>query len=210
MSLRIIHGFILPRLIFSVRGFIILVMRIYERFFNRTYTYKKHSLGAAFEESSRMCRRGRHPGAALLAIVLVGFLVLSVLSLAAFDAATQSTRIEIFQTEHFQKLRLQYFARSCAIAVSGQMSAYYAANNERKRMAMAKSGTTTLPALDPGGTVKLTYKISGDPESTYITIETTAQDSDTPKALKMKCSYSKYAASTADSLYAWEMAWVDK
>ena len=152
----------------------------------------------------------RKKGAALLAIMLVGFIVLSVLSFAAFNYATQATRVENFQTEHYQKERLQYIARSAAIALSGALGTHYAADTDRLPMVIGRSGSLEIVNDEQDGPIILSYEITGEAESTFLKILTKATNTKNDKALKMQCYYNKYATDPANRLYGWQSSWVDK
>lgn len=63
----------------------------------------------------------RRPGAALIAIVLVGFLVLSLISSVVITIAWNTIRVEAWQTEQIEKTRLDYLARTAAKAVTERL-----------------------------------------------------------------------------------------
>ncbi|HAJ94152.1 MAG TPA: hypothetical protein DCM41_04585 [Synergistaceae bacterium] len=65
----------------------------------------------------------KRPGAALLAIVLVGFLVLSLVSAVVVTIAWNTLRVEAWQTEQIEKTRLDYLARTAAQAVTEELIA---------------------------------------------------------------------------------------
>lgn len=65
----------------------------------------------------------RRPGAALIAIVLVGFLVLSLISSVVITIAWNTIRVEAWQTEQIEKTRLDYLARTAAQAVTEKLIA---------------------------------------------------------------------------------------
>lgn len=56
----------------------------------------------------------KNRGAALLIIVLIGFLVLSIVSGVAITIAWQTSRVEAWQTQNMQKRRMDFLARSTA------------------------------------------------------------------------------------------------
>lgn len=64
----------------------------------------------------------RHSGAALLAIVLVSFVVLSLVSAVVMNIAWQALRVEAWQTGHIETKRLDYIARSAANAAAEALS----------------------------------------------------------------------------------------
>ena len=65
----------------------------------------------------------KRPGAALLAIVLIGFLVLSLISSVVVTIARNTLRVGAWQTEQIEKTRLDYLARTTAQAVMEQLTA---------------------------------------------------------------------------------------
>ena len=68
-------------------------------------------------------KREKRPGAALIAIVLVGFLVLSLVSAVVISIAWNTLRVEAWQTEQIEKIRLDYLARTAAKAVTDELTA---------------------------------------------------------------------------------------
>ena len=68
-------------------------------------------------------KREKRPGAALIAIVLVGFLVLSLVSAVVISIAWNTLRVEARQSEQIEKIRLDYLARTAAKAVTDELTA---------------------------------------------------------------------------------------
>ncbi len=65
----------------------------------------------------------RRPGAALIAIVLVGLIVLSLISVVVISIARNNVRVGTWQTEQIEKTRLDYLARTAAQAVTEKLIA---------------------------------------------------------------------------------------
>lgn len=63
----------------------------------------------------------RRPGAALIAIVLVGLIVLSLISVVVISIARNNVRVGTWQTEQIEKTRLDYLARTAANAVAKEL-----------------------------------------------------------------------------------------
>ena len=61
------------------------------------------------------------PGAALIAIVLVGLIVLSLISVVVISIARNNVRVGTWQTEQIEKTRLDYLARTAANAVAQKL-----------------------------------------------------------------------------------------
>ena len=118
---------------------------------------------------AKFVRFSRRRGVALLAIVLVGFVVLSIVAAVAMNIAGQSTRIEAQQTQNIQKRRLDALARSAAIAVAEEIS-------EDHSLAQGERSTERqLIFSDPKNTY-LTLKLDGT-QYYYYTITSTATTS---------------------------------
>ena len=63
----------------------------------------------------------RRPGAALIAIVLVGLVVLSLISAVVISIARNNVRVGTWQTEQIERTRLDYLARTTASAVTQEL-----------------------------------------------------------------------------------------
>lgn len=61
------------------------------------------------------------PGAALIAIVLVGLIVLSLISAVVISIARNNVRVGTWQTEQIEQTRLDYLARTAAKAVTERL-----------------------------------------------------------------------------------------
>ena len=59
----------------------------------------------------------KNKGMALLSLVFLAFIVLSVFSLVVFSISIRTLNVEIWQSKHYETLRLSYLARSTANAV---------------------------------------------------------------------------------------------
>ncbi len=64
----------------------------------------------------------KRSGAALIATVLVGFLVLSLLSAVVISITRKTLRVEAWQTEQIEMIRLDYLARTAAKAVTNKLT----------------------------------------------------------------------------------------
>ena len=64
----------------------------------------------------------RHRGAALLIIVLIGFILLFIISGIAVSIAWKTMRVEGWQTQNIERRRLDYIARTAANLVVEEIS----------------------------------------------------------------------------------------
>ena len=70
----------------------------------------------------------KRSGVAILGIVLVMFLVFSILTVAAFNYAIQTLRIERWHVEYQEQVRLTYIARSAVNAVAEELTQFQTDN----------------------------------------------------------------------------------
>lgn len=71
----------------------------------------------------------KRPGFALMGMVLVMFLVFSILTVAAFNYAIQTLRLERWHVEYQEQLRLTYLARTTVNAVGEKLTRFQADNS---------------------------------------------------------------------------------
>ena len=112
-------------------------------------------------------------GAALIITVLISFILLSVLSLVAFNITVGALRVERWQTEHYEEQRLLFLARSGAAALGAQL---------KKDYGMSGSGETVdkhgvMDVIDPalGFAASLDMAVSADAGASYMRISVTAR-----------------------------------
>ncbi len=110
-------------------------------------------------------------GAALLSLVFVAFIILSIISVAVFNIAMQTSRVERWQIEHNEKLRLSYLAYSSANAVVEAISDDLASLGASPSSPINKQGTTSV--VDDTHAMSLDIVISGD-ASPYLLVKTKA------------------------------------
>lgn len=72
--------------------------------------------------SLRKILGSRHRGAALLIIVLIGFILLFIISGIAVSIAWKTMRVEGWQTQNIERRRLDYIARTAANLVVEEIS----------------------------------------------------------------------------------------
>jgi len=110
-------------------------------------------------------------GHALLSIVLVSFIVLSVFSFVIFSISMRTLNVEIWQTKHYEKLRLSYIARSAANSVVEAISADLAALGA---FPVNKHSTATISSISP---TEIDIVISGD-VSPHLIVKAKAANED--------------------------------
>ena len=116
----------------------------------------------------------RSRGVALLALVLVCFVVLSIFSVVAFSISTRTLGVERWQREHYERSRLTYIARSAVNAAAEEIARYQQENGGAfdcfsSDPFNAKS-VGTVGISDFGFTANLQLTVSGDIEP-YLYIE---------------------------------------
>jgi Tfp pilus assembly protein PilX len=111
-------------------------------------------------------------GAALLITVLVAFLMLSVLTMVVFNIAMNISRVERWQTEHYEKVRLAYLARSAVNAAIEAASSDLASLGASSSTPINKQGTISIPDTEA---ISLDMVISGD-ASPYLVFKAKAYD----------------------------------
>lgn len=70
----------------------------------------------------------KRSGVAIIGMVLVMFLVFSILTVAAFNYAIQTLRIERWHVEYQEQVRLTYIARSAVNAIAEELMKFQADN----------------------------------------------------------------------------------
>jgi len=100
----------------------------------------------------------RHRGAALLIIVLIGFILLFIISGIAVSIAWKTMRVEGWQTQNIERRRLDYIARTAANLVVEEIS------NDKGVTSFDKS-------LNISDGISADKKlIFDDPQKTYLTL----------------------------------------
>ena len=100
-------------------------------------------------------KREKRPGAALIAIVLVGFLVLSLVSAVVISIAWNTLRVEAWQTEQIEKIRLDYLARTAAKAVTDELTA-----DPDNFGILNRNGIVSQPKVITDGTFSATVEVT--------------------------------------------------
>ena len=114
----------------------------------------------------------RSRGVALLVLVLVAFVLLSVLAAVVFGVAMQTSKIENWQADHNDRLRLSYLARSSANTVIEAISDDLASLGASEAHPIDKKTSIKLTEADA---VSLDIEITGD-ASPYLLVKTKASD----------------------------------
>lgn len=118
---------------------------------------------------------GRHSGAALIAIVLAGFMLLTLLCAVAFTISARTMRVEEWQTLHDKKVRLNYLACSSANAVIEALSADKSCFGTDPA---DKTGKADITDSDYGLSASVEISITGDVNSRVL-ITSKASGADT-------------------------------
>jgi len=114
----------------------------------------------------------RSRGVALLVLVLVAFVLLSVLAAVIFSVSMQTYKIESWQADHNNRMRLSYLARSSANAVIEGISDDVASLGASELHPIDKKASVKLIDADA---VSLDIEITGD-ASPYVIVKTEASD----------------------------------
>ncbi len=132
----------------------------------------------------------KHRGAALLAVVLITFILLAILSSVAFSIAAQTKKTEVWQMAHKQN-QMAFLARSAVIAVSEAVTA-------DGSMAETSGDSTSIKLKDGSDTIAdLTLVISSDTPSTAQISATAEADG---KKITIIGKYSK----TTHTITGWD------
>jgi Tfp pilus assembly protein PilX len=129
---------------------------------------------------------GRRRGVAIIGIVLVMFVLFSIVTLVAFNAGMQTLFIEKWQTQHFEKSRLTYLARSAVNAAAEQLIEYQKDNakafNYFSDHPFDDKNTGSVVINDSDFNVTLELTVSGDTEP-YLYIMGKATNSDSKSSV---------------------------
>ena len=99
---------------------------------------------------------GKRKGLALLGLVLVAFIILSIFSFVLFSISIRTLNVDIWQSKHYETLRLSYLSRSTANAVVEAISDDLASLGS---FPINKHGTTSITSTTP---TSVDIVISGD------------------------------------------------
>ena len=132
--------------------------------------------------------RSKRPGAALLAIVLVGLIVLSIVSAVAINISWHTVRQEAWATQGMDNRRLDMLARSAANAVaedvrSNDLPTGANVNNSENGIS---SVPTPIFSNDEKTDTYLTVKLVGT-NSLDFTITSTASDDRAKAVVSLTC-----------------------
>ena len=97
----------------------------------------------------------KRSGAALIATVLIGFIVLSLLSATVISITWKTLRVESWQTEQIEKIRLDYLARTAAKAVTDELTA-----DPDNFGILNRNGIVSQPKVITDGTFSATVEIT--------------------------------------------------
>ena len=111
----------------------------------------------------------KRPGWALISVVLLSFIVLSIFAMVLFGISMRTLKIQNWQTEHYEELRLSYVARSSTNAVVEAISDDLASLGA---FPIDRHGTATVSSM---ATTTLDIVISGD-TSPYLVVKTKASN----------------------------------
>lgn len=137
----------------------------------------------------------KHRGAALIAVILVGFILLSCFSLVAFNIAVGTMRVEEWQTDNYHEQQLLFLARSAAVAVGG----YLRDNPPGLSDALDKRGAVRIVEPERGLSASLDIMVSADVGSNVL-ISVTASGAEDKKA-SLTCLYNRVSG----QIYGWDV-----
>lgn len=137
-------------------------------------------------------------GATLIVTVLISFILLSVLSLVAFNITVGTLRIEEWQTEHYEEQQLLFLARSGAAALGSQLKKeYWKADNGEE---INKSGVINVTDAARGFAASLDLAVSADAYASYMRIKVTARGAG-GKSVSATCRYGR----DNGEIYGWDI-----
>lgn len=137
-------------------------------------------------------------GAALIVTVLISFILLSVLSLVAFNITVGTLRIEGWQTEHYEEQQLLFLARSGAAALGSQMKKeYWKADNGEK---INKSCVINVTDAARGFEASLDLAVSANAGASYMRIKVTSSGAG-GKSVFASCRYGR----DNGEIYGWDV-----
>lgn len=130
-------------------------------------------------------QRKKHSGAALLFIVLVGFIALSLLCALIINITGSTLKLETWQKEHVVKYRLEHLARSTAAAAVEAVIATSADFGTASELinGVSSDKTTVIEDSDTGVTDQVVLEIIGSSKS-KISVTATAYEGDTHSAVR--------------------------
>ncbi|MDO4561789.1 MAG: hypothetical protein Q4C86_12660 [bacterium] len=137
-------------------------------------------------------------GAALIITVLISFILLSVLSLVAFNITVGALRVERWQTEHYEEQRLLFLARSGAAALGAQLKKDYGTSGSGETV--DKHGVMDVTDPARGFAASLDMAVSADAGASYMRISVTARGTE-GKSVAVSCRYGK----DNGEIYGWDV-----
>ena len=132
-------------------------------------------------------------GAALIITVLISFILLSVLSLVAFNIT-----VERWQTEHYEEQRLLFLARSGAAALGAQLKKDYGTSGAGETV--DKHGVMDVTDAARGFAASLDMTVSADAGAGYMRINVTARGPE-GKSAAVSCRYGR----DNGEIYGWDV-----
>lgn len=135
-------------------------------------------------------RLSKRPGAALLGTVLVSLIILSIFSAVAFNIAVNAMRVERWQSEHYQDQRLQYLARSGAIALAGAVTKAVSDDGFLFNGTIDKHQEVKMTDTERGLAASVDFIMSADSGAADITLLVKAYDAK-DNTRKLQATYNK-------------------
>ncbi|WP_278550800.1 hypothetical protein [Cloacibacillus evryensis] len=132
-------------------------------------------------------------GAALIITVLISFILLSVLSLVAFNIT-----VGRWQTEHYEEQRLLFLARSGAAALGAQLKKDYGTSGAGETV--DKHGVMDVTDAARGFAASLDMTVSADAGAGYMRINVTARGPE-GKSAAVSCRYGR----DNGEIYGWDV-----
>ena len=129
----------------------------------------------------------RRRGVAVLGMVLAVFVVLSIFALVAFNISLRTLNVEAWQTQHYEKTRLLYLARSGVNAVAEQLMQYQKGNVNASFDCFSSDpfndkNTGSITINDSGFDVDMEITVSGDFEP-YLSLIGKVTNSDSKSVI---------------------------
>lgn len=128
----------------------------------------------------------RRRGVAVLGMVLAVFVVLSIFALVAFNISMRTLNVEAWQTQHYEKTRLLYLARSGVNAVAEQLMQYQKDNGKAfdcfSSDPFNDKNTGSITINDSGFDVDMEITVSGDFEP-YLSLIGKVTNSDSKSVI---------------------------
>ncbi|MDO5116265.1 MAG: hypothetical protein Q4D58_09235 [Synergistaceae bacterium] len=145
---------------------------------------------------SRLLSKRR--GAALIVTVLVSFILLSALSVAAFNITVGTLRVEKWQVEHYEEQQLLFLARSGAAALGALLEEEYGRSGSGG--VINKRGVMSVADAARGIAASLDMAVSADAGEGYMRISVTASGAG-GKSVAVSCRYGRDNA----EVYGWDI-----